>query len=240
MTSVYGQRPDQKLDHPCPNSSNTALTTVEAVSTRMRLRDFEMNKSDEPQEGATQDSTTPESVQDLLDRFSAGDQEAAGVLLDRLYCELRFIAQQHMRRERVDHTLQPTALVNEAYIRLVGGSRVAWKDKTHFLATAAQTMRRILVDHARKRLAKKRGGGDVRITLFDNIPAAALKEQDLLAVHEALKKLGELSERQARIIDLRFFAGLSVEETAKVLEVSTRTVKSETRMAKAWLKRELA
>lgn len=181
----------------------------------------------------------PPAVQELLDRFSAGDREAAETLLERLYAELRSIAAQYMRRERDDHTLQPTALVNEAYIRLVGGKTLAWKDKTHFLAAAARTMRRILVDHARKRLAKKRGGGDARVTLIDNIPASALMGQDLLEIHEALEKLAKLSERQARIIDLRYFAGLSVEETARALDVSTRTVKSETRMAKAWLKREL-
>ena len=199
-----------------------------------------MNQSGKPREDAIYDPGTSRSIQDLLDRFSSGDQKAAADLLDRLYMELRSIAQQYMRRERDDHTLQPTALVNEAYLRLVGGSGVVWKDKAHFLGTAAQTMRRILVDHARKRLAKKRGGGDVRITLIDNIPASALMGQDLLDVHEALKKLAKLSERQARIMDLRFFAGLSVEETAQVLRVSTRTVKSDTRMAKAWLKRELA
>jgi RNA polymerase sigma factor (TIGR02999 family) len=198
-----------------------------------------MNQSGGPRQDETRDPATSRSIQDLFDGFSAGDEKATADLLEHLYAELHFIAQQHMRRERVDHTLQPTALVNEAYIRLVGGASVAWKDKTHFLAAAAQTMRRILVDHARKRVAKKRGGGDVKITLIYNIPASALQEQDLLAVHEVLKKLAELSERQARIMDMRFFAGLSVEETAQILGISERTVKSETRMAKAWLKREL-
>jgi RNA polymerase sigma factor (TIGR02999 family) len=199
-----------------------------------------MNQSGGQRQDETRDPATSESIQDLLDGFSAGDEKAAADLLERLYAELHLIAQQHMRRERVDHTLQPTALVNEAYLRMVGGAGVTWKDKAHFLAAAARTMRRILVDHARKKLARKRGGGDVKITLMDNIPASALKEQDLLAVHEALKKLAELSERQARIMDMRFFAGLSVEETARILGISERTVKSETRMAKAWLKRELA
>jgi len=199
-----------------------------------------MKQGDGPREDPTRDATSSEPVQDLLDGFSAGDEQTTADLLERLYAELHFIAQQHMRRERADHTLQPTALVNEAFLRLAGGAGVTWKDKAHFLAAAARTMRRILVDHARKKSARKRGGGEVRITFLDNIPASALQEQDLLAVHEALRKLAELSERQARIMDMRFFAGLSVQETAQVLGISERTVKSETRMAKAWLKRELA
>jgi len=194
----------------------------------------------EPRDAGPLDATSAGDLQELLNRFSVGDQDAAAILLERLYLELRHIAEQYMRRERGDHTLQATALVNEAYIRLVGGSGMVWRDKTHFLATAARTMRRILVDHARKKAAGKRGGGRIRVTLLDNIPASSLQEQDLLTVHEALKKLEQLSERQARIMDLRFFAGLSVEETAQVLDVSPRTVKSETRLAKAWLRRELA
>jgi RNA polymerase sigma factor (TIGR02999 family) len=180
------------------------------------------------------------STEDLLDLFSSGDREAAAMLLDRLYTELHAIARGYMRREREGHTLQPTALVNEAYIRLIGRGGAAWKNKAHFLGSAARTMRRILVDHARRRLAQKRGGGDVRVTLSDNIPASAIQDHDMLAVHEALEKLTKLSERQAKVIDLRFFAGLSVEETAQVLGISTRTVKAESRMAKAWLRRELA
>lgn len=145
-----------------------------------------------------------------------------------------------MRQERQDHTLRPTALVNEAYLRLLGAQTgTAWKDRAHFMATAARTMRRILVDHARKRLAQKRGGGGFKVVLDENMPAVLPPDHDFIAIHEALERLSKLDDRRAQVIDLRYFGGLSVDETAKALGVSEKTVKNDVRFAKAWLRREL-
>jgi RNA polymerase sigma factor (TIGR02999 family) len=175
-----------------------------------------------------------------LAALSAGDANAASRLLPLVYDELRALAGRFMQRERPDHTLQPTALVHEAYLRLIDGNRVDLAGKTHFFALAATQMRRILADHARARNAAKRGGQAKRVSLRD---AAAFRPEgvvDILALDEALEKLDRQSPRQRHVVELRYFGGLSVEETARVLDVSPSTVKGDWRVAKAWLARELS
>ena len=174
-----------------------------------------------------------------LTRASDGDPLAAEALVPLVQEELRRIAERQMARERLGHTLQPTALVNEVYLRLIDQTRVRWNDRAHFMAIAAQTIRRILVDHARRHGAAKRGGGQrVAVDMAAEVAAPAA-DVDLLVLEEALERLSALNPRQARIVDLRFFGGLGVEETAVVLGVSPRTVKGEWRFARAWLEREL-
>jgi RNA polymerase sigma factor (TIGR02999 family) len=157
-----------------------------------------------------------------------------------VYDELRRLASLALRRERADHTLQPTALVHEAFLRLAGTPDAPWQNRAHFVAMAARVMRRVLVDHARGRNARKRGSGEVRISLDDVDVPAATSGVDLIALDEVLGRLAELDARQARIVELRFFGGLTVEETAVLIDASDRTVKREWQMARAWLKRELA
>jgi RNA polymerase sigma factor (TIGR02999 family) len=144
-----------------------------------------------------------------------------------------------MRRERADHTLQPTALVHEAYLRLIDSSQVDWQGKTHFMAVAATQMRRVLTDHARAHQARKRGGGIRLMSLDENVAGGADDAVDMLALDEALEKLARRSARQSRVVELRYFGGLSVEEVAAMLDVSPGTVKGDWRVAKAWLAREL-
>lgn len=176
----------------------------------------------------------------LLLAWNAGDHSALERLMPLVYDELRRLAELHFRRERVGHTLQPTAVVHEAYFRLVDQTRVTWKNRGHFFAVASQAMRRILVDHARARAADKRGGGEKRVTLQNvEAPADPVEELDLLALDEALTRLKVLDGGQAQIVELRFFGGLSIEETAEALETSASSVKREFRSAKAWLYREL-
>jgi len=177
----------------------------------------------------------------LLIRFQAGDDEAAAELIQRFSRELHAIAVQHIRGERAGHTLQPTALVNEAYIRLVGLDQMEWQGRAHFLGMAARTMRRILVDHARRKSAQKRGSGVTLLSLqsFDGRIETS-DDVDLLSLNDALERLEKASERQARIVDLRFFGGLSISETAEVLGVSPETVKKDARFALAWLRAHLA
>ena len=174
-------------------------------------------------------------------RWSSGDEAALQQLMPLVYDECRQIAERQMRRERSEHTLSPTALVNELYLRLVDQRRTTWKSRAQFFGIAAQLMRRVLVDHARSRLSQKRDGARVMVSL----DAAADVETpgpvaDLLAIDEALTKLGSLDPDQQRIVELRFFAGLTVEETAHVLSRSPRSVKREWQLAKAWLYRELS
>ena len=197
----------------------------------------------EDEESTAGEGPAPSSgeTRQLLIRFQARDDEATAELLRRLSRELHAIAVQHMRGERVGHTLQPTALVNEAYIRLVGLDQMDWRGRAHFLGMAARTMRRILVDHARKKRAKKRGSGVTLLSLQDSDGLVDFSDDhDLLDLDAALELLGRLSERQARVIDLRFFGGLSVSETAEALKVSPETVKKEARFALAWLRSQLA
>lgn len=172
----------------------------------------------------------------LLQSSDAHDEEA---LLELVYAELHRVASGLLRHERAGHTLQPTVLVHEAWFKLVGQREVDWQGRAHFFALAARLMRRILVDHARSRHRLKRGGAQVRVSLDDNQPLTPESGDDVLAVHDALKRLAELDDRQARIVELRFFGGLSVDEVAAVLQVSKRTVEADWTLAKAWLRREL-
>jgi len=182
----------------------------------------------------------PGEVTRLLIAWNEGDRAAVERLMPLVYAELRGIAERQFRRERAGHTLQPTAVVHEAYFRLVDQTRVTWKNRGHFYAIAAQAMRRILIDHARSRQAEKRGGREERVTLDVGIASPEpANDIDLLALDEALLRLKELDEPQARIVELRFFGGLSIEETAQVLETSASSVKREFRSARAWLFHEL-
>ena len=178
---------------------------------------------------------SPHEVTRLLIRLTDGDDGALGDLLPLVYGELRRLAAGYLRRERAGHTLQPTALVHEAYLRLVDQSQVRWQNRAHFLGVAAQMMRRILVDHARGQQAEKRGGDFQKLSLDENIDVSGERASDLVALDEALERLAELDPQKSRVVELRFFGGLSVEETAEVLGVSAPTVKRQWRMAKAWL-----
>ena len=186
-------------------------------------------------------SSRSQAVTRVLAEWSRGDGAALDRLVPLIYPELRRIAGRQLRRERPDHTLQPTALVHEVFLQLVDQRHATWENRAQFFAVAAQLMRRILVDHARSRHALKRGGPitkvalDVRAIDVSGDPVAA----EVLAVDQALERLAEQDPDQARIVELRFFGGLTVEETAKVMERSARTVKREWRLAKAWLFREL-
>ncbi len=161
-------------------------------------------------------------------------------LLPLVYDALRGIARSQLRRERADHTLQSAELVHEAYERLADQSRVNWRGRTHFFAVAAQVMRRLLVDHARQRARRKRGGGLQRITLGDVAAGSDLDLEELLALDRALKKLAALHEREARVVELRYFGGLTTREVASVVGVTERTVRRDWTFARAWLKRELS
>ena len=172
----------------------------------------------------------------LLRRWSAGDAGALDSLLPAVQDELRRLARSYMRRERDGHTLEPTALVNEAYLRLVDQRDVRWASRGHFFAIAAQAMRRVLVDHARGHVAAKRGGGAERVTLSGMADAQPERSGiDVLWLNEALERLAKLDARQAQVVELRYFAGMSVEEVAEVLEISPATVKREWATARLWL-----
>ena len=178
-------------------------------------------------------------VTNILKRASDGDESAVNRLLPLVYDELRALAESYLQHERPDHTLQATALVHEAYVRLIKQEEVEWQNRAHFFAVAAQAIRRILVDHARAHEREKRGGGRRRVGLDESVAAAPGRDLDLLALDEALEKLTRLSERQARIVELRFFGGLSLNEVAAFLGVSPRTVDGDWSMARAWLRRAL-
>jgi RNA polymerase sigma factor (TIGR02999 family) len=175
----------------------------------------------------------------LLAEIADGKPEAADALFPLIYDELRNLAAFYLQRERPDHTLQPTALVHEAYMRLVRKDRAGWKDKAHFSALAAMAIRRVLVDHARKRKSLKRGRDWQRVTLTD-VSESTGQPIDIIALDHALTKLSGLHDRQARVVMLRYFAGLSLEETASVLDVNRSTVTDDWAVAKAWLATELA
>lgn len=175
----------------------------------------------------------------LLLAWGQGDEAALARLIPLVHDELRRIARRHMAGERKGHSLQATALVNEAYMRLVDVRQVNWQNRTHFLAMSARLMRRVLVDHARSKHYKKRGGGAARVTFDEELMVTDESGQDLVALDDALQALGTFDERKSRVIELRFFGGLSVEETASVLEVSADTVMRDWRLAKAWLLREM-
>ena len=175
----------------------------------------------------------------ILKSWSGGNREAVDDLMPLVYDELHKVAAQYLRRQRPDHTLQPTALVNEAYLKLIDISDVDWQDRAHFFAFASQTMRHILVDYARAQLREKRGGAAQRLSLDEAISYSKDTEVDLLSLDEALRELEAIDEKQSKIVELRFFGGLTVEETAVVLKISPATVKREWRIAKAWLHRKI-
>ena len=171
----------------------------------------------------------------LLNQSADGDGVAMEQLLPIVYDELRGVAAKFLRRERSNHTLQPTALVHEAYIRLVNWETVSWQNRAHFFSVAAQVMRNILVDSARRKKAEIRGGNFEQITLDEKIGFSQMSEVDLLDLDDALKELANLNERQSRIVELRFFGGLTIEETAEILQISDMTVKRDWNFSKAWL-----
>jgi RNA polymerase sigma factor (TIGR02999 family) len=175
----------------------------------------------------------------LLRAWSQGDRSALDRLVPLLYEELHRLARRYMRQERPDHTLQATSLVNEAYLRLIDVNRVEWRDRAHFLAVAAQMMRRILVEFARNRQRQKRGGGAVQVSLDDAQELPDSKKHDLVALSDALSGLATFDSRMSQVVELRFFGGLTVDETADVWNVSPETVMRDWKTAKAWLLREI-
>jgi RNA polymerase sigma factor (TIGR02999 family) len=177
-------------------------------------------------------------VTELLQRFQQGDAQAKELLVAAVYDELKSIAARYMRREKADHTLQTTALVNEAYMKLVNVKVERWNGRTHFFAVAAQTMRRILVDHAREHIAEKRGGGHGVLQLDEALVFAPQRSHDMVKLDDALTRLEQTDPRAAKVVELRFFGGLSIDETAEAMTVSPRTVKREWMFAKAWLRNE--
>ena len=184
--------------------------------------------------------TSREQVTGLLQAWSDGDQAALDKLMPLVYAELHRLAKRYMGREHAGRTLQTSALVNEAYLRLVDAHGVRWQNRAHFFAVSAQIMRRILVDFARSRQNLKRGGGALQVTLDEGLIVSPDSGADLLALDEALKKLGILNARQSRVVELRYFGGLNEEEVAAALNVSPRTVRHDWSLARAWLYRELS
>ena len=178
-------------------------------------------------------------VSDLLHAWSEGDDQARNDLLPLVYAELRAQAARYMRRERRDHTLQPTALVHEAYLRLIGQSRVSWQNRAHFFGLAAQMMRRILVDHARKHQSLKRPEASLRVAWDDNAVMTPPIDCELLLLDDALTDLANRDSRQAQVVELRYFGGLSEQEVAEVLDVSRATVTRDWNVARAWLYRRM-
>jgi RNA polymerase sigma-70 factor (ECF subfamily) len=181
----------------------------------------------------------PGEVTELLIDWSEGDEAAFERLVPLVYDELRRLARARLRRERPGHLLQTTALAHEAYLRLIDQGQVRWQNRAHFFAIAAQQMRRILVDHARRKAAAKRGGPVESISLAE-IPGSPARHVDLVALDDALSRMAALDERQSRVVELRCFGGLTAEETAEVLGISTRTVRREWTLAKAWLYQQIS
>ena len=192
-----------------------------------------------PGDGSAVGDPLSHNITHILKEWSAGDQRALDRLTPLVYEELRHQAARYLRRERPDHTLQATALIHEAYLRLIDAKDVNWQSRAHFFAIAANLMRRILVEHARRRDADKRGGSQVRVQFDEALAVADETDVDLLAIDEALDRLAAIDPQQARVVELRFFSGLSVEETAAALGVSPKTVKRDWSVARAWLRREI-
>lgn len=184
-------------------------------------------------------SDAPKEVTQLLVRWSGGDNAALDALTPLVYDELRRLARAYLRHERPGHTLESTALVHEAYMRLIDQREVQWHSRNQFFALAASLIRRILVDHARARMAAKRGGPAVKLSLDEAMAASEQKDLDLIALNDALKALADNDEQQARIVELRYFGGLTIEETAEVIGISPATVKRDWLIAKAFLRREM-
>ena len=180
------------------------------------------------------------SITQLLQEWRSGSKDAAARLMELVYRELHGMASREMRRERGEHTLQTTALVHEVYLRLCGAETIQWNDRTHFFAVAAQQLRRVLVDHARRARSEKRGGGNIAATLFDSDGAVWHFDERLLAVDEALSRLETLDPRAAKVIELRFFGGLTENEAAEALDISLATLKRDWDFARSWLATQLA
>jgi RNA polymerase sigma factor (TIGR02999 family) len=185
-------------------------------------------------------TTSSREVTRLLLDWKSGDQGALDKLMPLVYDELHHLADRYLRRERPDHTIQATALVNEAFIKLIEQKEVQWQNRAHFFGIAAQLMRRILVDHARARYAEKRGGEGYKLSLNEAIGLPEKRDLDLVALDDALNSLASRDERKSKIVELRFFGGLTIEETAEVLGISLDTVKRDWRMARAWLYSEIS
>jgi RNA polymerase sigma factor (TIGR02999 family) len=185
------------------------------------------------------EGSSPAHVTDLLVAWSGGDEQALAKLMPLVHGELRRLARRQMAGERQGHTLQTTALINEAYLRLIDLTRIRWQDRAHFLAISARLMRRILVDHARARRYAKRGGGAATVSLEEALVVTSDSRPDLVALDDALKALAAIDSRKSQVVEMRFFGGLSVEETAEALGVSPQTVMRDWRLAKVWLLREL-
>ena len=184
-------------------------------------------------------TSSPSDVTQLLLDWSNGDKAALDKLVPVVYEELRRLASSYMRHERSGHTLQTSALVNEAYMRLVDYRQMQWQSRAHFFAVAAQAMRRVLVDHARKQRFAKRGGGAVKVSLDESLAVSQKQAADLIALDDALTDLEAIDPRKSRIVELRYIGGLNIEETAEVLDISPATVQREWRAAKAWLYRAI-
>lgn len=184
-------------------------------------------------------TTTSHEVTQLLLAWNQGDRTALERLIPMVHAELRRIARRYMRNERAGHTLQTTALINEAYLRLIDAQQVRWQNRAHFFGIAAQLMRRILVDFARERSYKKRGGGAHQVSFEETMVFSRERGEDLVALDEALSALTEFDERKGRVVEMRFFGGLSEKEIAEALAVSQETVRRDWRLAKSWLRRKL-
>ena len=189
--------------------------------------------------GRPTERSSPSNVTDLLVAWSGGDEQALEKLMPLVHGELRRLARRQMAGERQGHTLQTTALINEAYLRLIDLTRIRWQDRAHFLAISARLMRRILVDHARTRQYAKRGGGAAKVSLDEALVVTSDPRPDLVALDDALQALAAVDSRKSQVVEMRFFGGLSVEETAEALGVSPQTVMRDWRLAKVWLLREL-
>ncbi|HEX8151195.1 MAG TPA: sigma-70 family RNA polymerase sigma factor [Pyrinomonadaceae bacterium] len=181
----------------------------------------------------------PSNITHVLERWSNGEQSALDELLPLIYQELRRLAGNYLRRERQDHTLQPTALINEVFLRLIDQRDIKWQNRAHFFGIAARLMRRILVDHARAHQAAKRGGEHYSLSLSKADQIAGQPTLDILTLHLTLQQLEQLDPQQARIVELRFFGGLTIEESAEVLSISHATVERDWKMARAWLRQEM-
>jgi RNA polymerase sigma factor (TIGR02999 family) len=184
-------------------------------------------------------SPPPHEVTNLLLKWGEGDRQALDALAPLVYDELRRLAGRYLRRERMEHTLQSTALVHEAYLKLIDQRNVRWQNRAQFFGLAAELIRRILVDHARARMAAKRGGTSYKLTLDEALDASAPRDLDLVRLDDVLQGLAKIDRQQSRVVELRFFAGLTIEETAEVLGISPATVKRDWLVAKAWLRREM-
>ena len=184
------------------------------------------------------DKTSNEITEQLI-AWSNGDAAALDKLIPVVYKELRRMAYQYLRREGLSHSLQPTALVHEAYLRLIDQTKVEWQNRAHFFGVAAQMMRRILIDHAKTKRRLKRGGAAIKVSLDDNVNISQERAAELIALDDALQELAQMDERKSRIVELRYFGGLSVDETAEVLGISDKTVMRDWNLAKAWLYQQL-